>query len=536
MRNIAVLLFPLLLLLLPACQEKSSEKKKDQPPSNEASAQLVPIEQRFGELFEAVQMARVFPDSKTFADCSPKFSDEEILANYEAQRGGENFDLKAFVDAHFNLPRQYASGFKADMDRSIEEHINALWPVLTRQADQGDRGTLIPLPHPYIVPGGRFGEIYYWDSYFTMLGLEVAEKQDMIRNMVDNFAYLIDTVGHIPNGNRTYFLGRSQPPFFAMMVELLAQSDEEAYARYYPMLRKEYDFWMAGKAATPSDPQQGRRKVALGEQTLNRYWDDFPEPRPESYAEDVELAELSDRDSLQLYRDLRAACESGWDFSSRWFRDQQNLASIHTTEILPVDLNSLLWKLESVISTAARAAGEGSVADEFQRKAEARAESIRTLFWNEAAGYFMDYDFVAGAHTPVPSLAGMFPLFMGIATPEQAARSRDKVKADFLQPGGVVTTLNATGQQWDYPNGWAPLQWVTIKGLRTYNYNSLAETCQNRWIELNRKVYQNTGKMVEKYNVTDMGLEAGGGEYPLQDGFGWSNGVLLRLLSEQQAM
>jgi alpha,alpha-trehalase len=234
MRNIAVLLFPLLLLLLPACQEKSSEKKKDQPPSNEASAQLVPIEQRFGELFEAVQMARVFPDSKTFADCSPKFSDEEILANYEAQRGGENFDLKAFVDAHFNLPRQYASGFKADMDRSIEEHINALWPVLTRQADQGDRGTLIPLPHPYIVPGGRFGEIYYWDSYFTMLGLEVAEKQDMIRNMVDNFAYLIDTVGHIPNGNRTYFLGRSQPPFFAMMVELLAQSDRRGLRPLLP--------------------------------------------------------------------------------------------------------------------------------------------------------------------------------------------------------------------------------------------------------------------------------------------------------------
>ena len=144
----------------------------------------------------------------------------------------------------------------------------------------------------------------------------------------------------------------------------------------------------------------------------------------------------------------------------------------------------------------------------------------------------MDYDFKKEASTPVLSLAGLFPLFFEMAEKGQAASVAEIVASDFLKPGGVVSTLNETGQQWDAPNGWAPLQWVTIQGLRNYGHAELAGTIKDRWVALNIKVYKNTGKMVEKYNVQDLSLEAGGGEYPVQDGFGWTNGVLLRLLQE----
>ena len=216
---------------------------------------LAPVE-RYGELFVDVQLAEIFPDGKTFADCTPKMTTDEIIERYAQQKSGADFDLAAFVAEHFEKPRQYASGFKSDPNRSAAEHINALWPVLTRQPDAATQGTLTPLPYPYIVPGGRFGEIYYWDSYFTMLGLQVAGKTEMIENMINNFAYLIDTIGFIPNGNRTYFLSRSQPPFFAAMVNLLTEEKGEAVlTRYLPQLEKEYAF-LDGR------PRSGRRQSA----------------------------------------------------------------------------------------------------------------------------------------------------------------------------------------------------------------------------------------------------------------------------------
>ena len=147
----------------------------------------------------------------------------------------------------------------------------------------------------------------------------------------------------------------------------------------------------------------------------------------------------------------------------------------------------------------------------------------------------MDYDFKADKHTAIPSLAGMYPLTFKMATPAQASKAAKVINSQFLKAGGVVSTLTDNGQQWDYPNGWAPLQWMTIEGLRNYESDELANTIKERWIKLNRKVYKKTGKLVEKYNVVDMTLEAGGGEYPVQDGFGWTNGVLLKLMSEDKS-
>src|SRR5882672_10142562 len=176
-----------------------------------------------GLLFEEVQMKNILGDGKTFPDCLPNRSLDEINNAFLSERNSSGFDLKQFIDLNFTLPKAYSTGYKSDLTKSPHDHIEKLWEVLQRKPDE-EGGSLIPLPHPYIVPGGRFREIYYWDSYFTMLGLEVSKRTDLIQNMVGNFEYLIDKVGYIPNGNRTYFLGRSQPPFFSLMVKLL--SDE----------------------------------------------------------------------------------------------------------------------------------------------------------------------------------------------------------------------------------------------------------------------------------------------------------------------
>ena len=486
----------------------------------------------YGELFKDVQLKAIFPDSKTFADCIPKKNLDEIVKIYQLEKGTPGFVLKEFVLKYFALPTTSGVNFTSDQNAPVKDHIQSLWPVLTRNGDK-PQGSLIPLPNPYVVPGGRFREIYYWDSYFTMLGLAESGKTDLVESMIDNFAYLIDTLGFVPNGNRTYFTGRSQPPFFALMVTLLADlKGEKIYEKYLPQLEKEYLFWMNGKERLNKINNAHRRIVMLNRnEFLNRYWDDRPEPRPESYKEDVELAESSNREHKQLYRDIRAACESGWDFSSRWFRDNQNLATIHTTEIIPIDLNCLLYHLEETIAKAYSLQGKAEKAISYEKLSESRRKTILKYCWN--GKFFVDYDFIKKKSTERYSLAGAFPLFFELATPKQAKFVSKIIQADFLKEGGLITTKAATGQQWDAPNGWAPLHWITIKGLRNYNITKLSQAIADRWIALNERVFKQTGKLVEKYNVTDNSLEAGGGEYPLQDGFGWTNGVLRKLISEK---
>ncbi|MFM9946407.1 MAG: alpha,alpha-trehalase TreF [Saprospiraceae bacterium] len=512
--------------------------KNDSTANDAATAKYRSPEEVYGDLFIAVQIASVFPDGKTFADCTPKVPVKEILAAYEAQKNQEKFDLRAFVLQYFDPPHKFASGFVSDTTRSAQDHINALWDVLTRSADDASTGTLIPLPNPYVVPGGRFGEVYYWDSYFTMLGLQSAGKVDMMESMVDNFAYLIDELGFIPNGNRTYYNSRSQPPFFALMAGLLAEAKgNEALAQYLPQLEKEYNFWMDGSSTLSDAKPTHRRAVRLIDGAiLNRYWDDRKTPRAESYREDLQTAGKSGRPAEEVYRHLRAACESGWDFSSRWLADGKTLTTIHTADIIPVDLNALLYNLEMTLSKAHSQKGDQAASKRYFDIAQKRAEVLINYCWDAEKGYFMDYDFIKNQRTDVVSAAGMYPLFFGIATPEQAKSAAVVLERELLKPGGIVTTANATGQQWDAPNGWAPLQWISIQGLRKYGNNDLAQNIRQRWTHLNVKVYKNTGKMVEKYNVLDMTLQAGGGEYPVQDGFGWTNGVLLKLLSENSFM
>ena len=493
-----------------------------------AHSQVTPTPDKlWGKLFEDVQLTKALGDNKTFVDMVPQYKPEVILKKYSALKKKDSANLRTFVLANFYLP--LTPGVKVSEGLALNEHLVQLWSLLTRKADAKlKNSSLLPLPDSYVVPGGRFREIYYWDSYFTMQGLVVSNRFDLIEDMLDNFKYLIETYGHIPNGNRNYYLSRSQPPYFALMVQLLHQNRGDAvYKKYLPAMEKEYRWWMNGTEKLKTQ-QAYRRVVKMPDgSVLNRYFDDKAAPREESYWQDLHTAKIYSNNDGKVYNHLRAGAESGWDFSSRWFEDTLHLATIETTNIIPVDLNSLLYQYEMILSHAAKADGKQSLSASYAQKAVKRKEALLNYSWNKDLRYFFDYDFTQKQTTDKWTLAGMMPLFCDAATDEQAAAAKKVVEEKFLRDGGVVTSIYKTGQQWDSPNGWAPLQFITAKGLMNYGHHDLARTIGERWMNVNEKVFKSTGKMMEKYNVEDTSLESGGGEYPTQDGFGWSNGIFL---------
>jgi alpha,alpha-trehalase len=492
----------------------------------------------YGQLFRDVQLKKVFPDGKTFVDCVPVKNPKEIVNNYLSfpKDANSNFSLVQFVKENFTAPINPQSNYQSIKTESVELHIKNLWPVLKRNPDQYIEGSsLLPLPHSYIVPGGRFREIYYWDSYFTMLGLQENGEWEIIENMINNFSFLIQIYGHIPNGNRTYYLSRSQPPFFSLMIELLAEKKgDTVYADYLQSLQKEYDYWMDKTANT-------RHTVTMPDGSiLNRYYDIDSLPRQESYRQDEELAQQESQKLEEgvrsivysrMCKDFRSGAESGWDFSSRWFADGKNISSIQTTNLVPVDLNGLIYHLELALTKGYMQVGDTLQSKIFKNKAQFRKDAINKYCWNEKEKWFVDYNISTKQQSTELTAAGVEPLFFGIASKKQALALTETLKEKFLKSGGIVTTLKNTGQQWDAPNGWAPLQWMAIKGLENYQQKETAKNIAKRWIKLNVDVYERTGKLMEKYNVENTALEAGGGEYSGQDGFGWTNGVLVKLIS-----
>ncbi|HTH73267.1 MAG TPA: alpha,alpha-trehalase TreA [Trinickia sp.] len=498
-----------------------------------AAALPPPPSELYGDLFVAVQTQQIFPDQKTFVDAVPNSTPAAIVQLYDQSKNQPNFDLKGFVLAHFTLPSEPV--ITPPSGQTLREHIDWLWPKLTRTTTAADvpaNSSLIPLPKPYVVPGGRFREGYYWDTYFTMLGLQEAGREDLVDDMLDDFAYEIDRFGHIPNGNRTYYLSRSQPPFYGLMVQLAAKVEgDRVYQKYLPQLKKEYAYWMMGADTTPRGQATRNVVVFRDGAVLNRYWDARDTPRDESYLEDVITAkQAAGRDPREVYRDLRAAAESGWDFSSRWFGDNQTLTTIRTTSIVPVDLNSLLFSLEATIAKGCAQSLDFRCTADYIGKAERRAEAINRYLWNPK-GYYADYDWRLGKRRDNLSAAAVYPLFVRAAWPERAVKTLHAVSTQLLKDRGLATTMFQTGQQWDAPNGWAPLHWLTIKGAQHYGDEKFAQTVGTRFLADVKQVYASDQKLVEKYVVEGPNAGGGGGgEYPLQDGFGWTNGVTLKLL------
>lgn len=477
-------------------------------------------------LFDEVQRSQIFEDQKTMTDAVPLFSVAEINSKYENEKNAEGFDLKQFVLSNFDF-----LGTKISITREkqlpIDEHIEKLWDELTRTAYE-EKGTLLKLPKPYIVPGGRFNEFFYWDSYFIMLGLQTSARIEMMENIIENCSYLIQTVGFVPNASRTHFLSRSQPPYFSLMLDLLFETtkDENIYIKYYDTLEKEYAFWMNGEKDMENGSSIKRVLKTVDGDILNRYFDEANEPRPESYLIDIEDSENAGE---EFFRNIRSACESGWDFSSRWFADGDTIQTIETLDLAQVDLNSLLWHLENTLVRSSSFQNLSEKEKYYSERATGRKQMIDKYFWDENSGTYKDYHTKKNIKTSSEHIAALYPLFLGLASEDQARSVAKNIEEKFLYQGGLVTTTKNSGQQWDFPNAWAPYQWLGFKSMKNYGFNDLAKKIKTNWSSNVERVYRNTGKLMEKYNALDIETVAGGGEYPNQDGFGWTNGVYLKL-------
>ncbi|MGD9579768.1 MAG: trehalase family glycosidase [Vampirovibrionia bacterium] len=414
-----------------------------------------------------------------------------------------NIDIQPVHFDHF--PQKY---------RKSAEHIVENWKNLVRKTPDRTKSSLIPLPNAYIVPGGRFREIYYWDSYFTILGLELSGLDYLAKDMVENFLYLVKKFGFVPNGNRIYYLSRSQPPFLAMMVDEVKPEDLSInenkmwLENAYNIVTSEYkNNWMNPDTHYVS---------SIG---LNRYYDAIDQKRPESWGND----NLTTTNTPSFYQNERAECESGWDFSNRFNQKAMNY--------IPVDLNSLLYMNEKVFEKWALLLNKDSEAQYWNKQADHRKELMNKYLWNADDGFYYDYDYVDKVQSSYKSIAAIFPLWADIASVDQAKDVKDIIVNYFEFNGGIVTALDKSHArlQWNYPNGWPPLQWITIDSLNKYGFKSDAKRIADKWLELNLKYYESTGMFLEKYNVVDLTVNTTG-SYPNQDGFGWTNGVYLKLL------
>lgn len=476
----------------------------------------------YGSLFKHVQLRRIFADGKSFVDAAPRRPAEEIVRHYHANPPRDDAALRAFVDRNFIVPLEGADdpGQSIKAAKPLIEHIQSLWDQLARPPVVPVAGSsALAFGGHHVVPGGRFREIYYWDSYFTMLGLKVDQRDDLIEGMINGFVGLVEDHGHVPNGARSYYVSRSQPPFLYLMMDLSTEDDVQVQSQRLDALLVEHAYWMQG----------GRVQTLPDGSTLNRYWDDRSTPRDESYREDVKTARTSSRPATEVYRHLRAGAESGWDFSSRWFADGRTRSTIDTTAIIPVDLNSLLYGLERAIAKRCKDARR-NCDDRFNQAADRRRAAIERWLWNEREGRYGDFDTRTGRIRDGLTAATTYPLFTRLASPDRAARTAETVRARLIAPGGLRTSLVETGEQWDRPNGWAPLQWIAADGLSGYGHEDLARRIANAWVTTVERGYQSSGKIVEKYDVEQI-RSGGGGEYPLQDGFGWTNGVTRAMIA-----
>ena len=405
---------------------------------------------------------------------------------------------------------------------------------------------LLYLPYPYAVPGGRFNEMYGWDSYFIVLGLLHDGKIELAKNMVDNFLYEIRYYGKILNANRTYYLTRSQPPFLSeMLLEVYRATNDKAWLQAaLPLLIQTHRFWTTPPHLTP-------------ETSLSRYYDFGSGPAPEVLSsekddhgrnhydlikdyyrehdiDDYDLTQYLDRAHDQLkplfYKGDRSMRESGFDPSNRF--GPFNIDIIHYN---PVCLNSLLYLMETQTAEILKILGRGSEAQPWLDRAAQRAERINKLMWDEKDGLYVDYNFERQKVRHYPFLTTFFPLWAGIASQDQAARVLANLPK-FEQPGGLQTSTFVSGNQWDAPYAWAPLQMIAVEGMRRYGFNTDADRVSREFLSLVQEAYQQDGVIVEKYDVVRRATSVSGsirfGYRTNEPGFGWTNAVYTRLSDE----
>ncbi|KAL1883874.1 hypothetical protein VTK73DRAFT_7662 [Phialemonium thermophilum] len=583
-----------------------------------------------GEILKAIELAHPFVDSKTFVDMPTKRPLGEVIAAFNnlSRPITNNSELNAFLAANFDpaggeLEAVPVDQLKTDPkfveklnDTVVKEFVSAvidIWPDLTRKyVGSGNCAdcvnSFIPINHTFVVAGGRFGEAYYWDTYWILEGLlrTGGSFTEISKDIIHNFLDLVEKIGFVPNGSRIYYLNRSQPPLLAQMIRIYIQhtNDTSMLDRAIPLLIREHNFWTNNRTVcvTASDGKN---------YTLNRYHVENNQPRPESFREDYimannksyyansgiiypEVAPLSESEKAELYANLATGAESGWDYGTRWLARPEDAAkdvyfplrSLNVRNLIPVDLNSILYANEVTIGDFLKEMGNSTEAAKWYNRAQQRSEAMYALMWNATLWSYFDYNLTSNAQniyvpadddaTPAEKvtappgyqvlfdIAQLYPFWTG-AAPNQLKNNPLAVRLVFSRvssmldrnAGGIPATNYRTGQQWDQPNVWPPLMHILMKGLLNTpptfgtddpeyaNIRKLALRLGQRYLDSTFCTWYATGGstsetpklqglgpdavgiMFEKYADNATNLAGSGGEYAVVEGFGWTNGVLL---------
>ena len=500
-------------------------------------------------------------DSKTLVDLVGTAHPELLLEHFRAIGDHSDGDaLEVFIDRWFTpagsdledvYPDAVANVASTSRTPFSRDSLLELMRSLTKRAvaSEGSYSTLIPAPNPFVIPAGRFRESYYWDSFWIVLGLlECPEPwaTDLCLGIARNLGHMVNKCGFVPNGFRAYYLNRSQPPLLTAMVSAIAaRGRPEVAAEFLPVLKKELLFWRENRTFL---------EASTGS-VVSRYWSDWTEPRAESLAEDLETARGVDSssDRARLFRDICAAAESGWDFSSRWMDERNTLPSLRTTRVLPVDLNAILAKSERLVSEMARDLGDTDTSETFKKMSEEREAALQALFWDERRSKWRDLLIDDGggggndgndggrrsvgfARRDDEDYASEWVPLWCLDDPDTLERRRRAVRSleasKINQPGGMASSSVHTGQQWDWPNVWPPSQYFLAEGCwmaADDESKRLGDSIRDRYMASARRAWGVWNALPEKFDCTVSGEAGSGGEYQcVMEGFGWSIGLALR--------
>ncbi|KRX20351.1 Trehalase [Trichinella nelsoni] len=515
-----------------------------------------------GPILDAVQTAHLFPDSKYFVDMALKKDPITTLQNFISlgDRVKDKAVLRAFVDEHFDPPgTELETCFPEDWKPSpksfnvIKDYefrrwavaLNRIWKELCRRVkskvfEHQELYSLLYVPNPFIIPGGRFREFYYWDTFWIAKGLIASEMFTTLKGMIRNLGYMVENHGFVPNGGRVYYLFRSQPPLLIPMVYdyYLATGDIDFLQEMLPLLEQEYSFWLLHRGMTFGDDSNNYMK-------LFQYKAEMKMPRPESYREDLELVQnLTDDHAREfVWAQIVSGAETGWDFSSRWFShtgpEAFTLRSIRTWSIIPVDLNAFMCMNTKLLANLYEMAGNVTKVLLYQARFEQAKAAMKQIHWNEQDGIWYDYDLETKRHVDVYYISNVLPLYAKCYDDEDVpSRVYNYLKTvgALNSTRGVPTSFIQSDQQWDSANAWPPMVHMLLEGLRTSGDPEIIEVAKDlaiQWLRSSYDAFLKTNSMFEKYNVSSTAGEmpfGSGGEYEVQTGFGWTNGVILDLL------
>merc|ERR1712212_1343285 len=484
-----------------------------------------------GSLLHYVQDSDVLEDGKEFVDKPALCSPFTVVQHWRDLRN------KA-IDEMRELTHQGLIKLAKEIHLIWWDLLKHVWPEVKQNPF---RTSMIYIPNVFVIPGGRFKEIYYWDTYWVVKALLRSGSYPVARGIIENYFYILKEYGFIPNGNRKYYLDRSQPPLLLSMVkDYTEMTGDQYFLLYIDLMIVEMKWFQKHRMITVE--YEGRKYKMFV------YGTNGSGPRPESYKEDLEAMhqmKLSSKEQDELYKHIRAGAESGWDFSTRWIIDSHGgcsggMESVKANLIIPVDLNAIMYKNYATLAKLLADLDRHDESQAFLKKANNLKVAVMQVLFNKQSNTWRDFDIMNHKQRDFYFASNLFPLWADCYPVERRAEL-GAAAADYLtqvsavRVGGLVTSNNDSGLQWDAPNCWAPLQEMAVTGLLKTGDEKAAEVAKT--IAQNFTINALVGcgedglcELYEKYNSEHIGKEGGGGEYKVQTGFGWTNGVLVEFL------